>query len=101
MYHHTATILRHNNKFTSGMLLLEFQQVYASAPYLSFLSSIRLVIIFLMQQNHVKASIFCANSAAYLDTTKLFKVLNLHYCQRYVLDTYNFNIGLRPLLLKI
>ena len=42
----TVTILRHNNKLTSGMCLLGFQQVYALCALSFLLSSVRLLVFF-------------------------------------------------------
>ena len=53
----TATILRHNNKLTSGMCLLGFRRVCALCALSFLLSSIRLLVFFI-QRNHIEALIF-------------------------------------------
>ena len=45
----TATILRHNNKLTSGMCFLGFRRVCALCALSFLLSSIRLLVFFFIQ----------------------------------------------------
>ena len=59
---HTATILRHNNKLTSGMCLLGFRRVCALCAVSFLLSSIRLLVFFFIQRNHIEALIFRINT---------------------------------------
>ena len=58
----TVTILRHNNKLTGGMCLLGFWWVYALCTLSFLLSSIRLLVFFFIQRNHIKALIFHINT---------------------------------------
>ena len=58
---HTATILRHNNKLTSGMCLLGFRRVCSLCALSFLLSSIRLLVFFI-QRNHIEALIFRINT---------------------------------------
>ena len=56
-----VTILRHNNKLTGGMCLLEFQRVCALCALSFLLSSIRLLVFFI-QRNHIETLIFHINT---------------------------------------
>ena len=62
MKQRTVTILRHNNKLTSGMCFLGFRRVYALCVSSFLLSSIRLVVIFFKHRNHTGALIFRINT---------------------------------------
>ena len=82
MKQHMVTILHHNSKITGGMCLLGFRQVYALCSLSFLLSSIRLLVFFFIQQNHIEAliSISTLSLSSIIDATKLFKVLRVRYC---------------------
>ena len=58
----TVTILRYNNKLTGGICLLGFRRVYALCTLSFLLSSIRLLVFFFIQRNHIEALIFHINT---------------------------------------
>ena len=58
----TATILCNTSKLTSGMCLLGFRRVCALCALSFLLSSIRLLVFFFIQRNHIEAFIFRINT---------------------------------------
>ena len=80
----SPSFLRHNNNITSGMCLLGFRRVYALCALTFLLSSVRLLVFFFIQRNHIEVLIFHINTFFKQHNrrhTKLFKALRLHsYC---------------------
>ena len=58
----TVTTLRYNNKLTGGMCLLGFRRVYTLCALSFLLSSIRLLVFFFIQLNHIETLIFHINT---------------------------------------
>ena len=77
-----GTILCHNSKLTGGMCLLGFRRVCTLCALSFLLSSIKLLVFFVIQRNHTKALIFHINTffKQHNRHHKLFKALKLHYC---------------------
>ena len=58
----TATISCHNNKLTSGICLMGFRRVCALHALSFLLLSIKLLVFFFIQRNHIEALIFHINT---------------------------------------